>query len=73
MHTVVNFGLSIVSVPSDSSSVKHSLLDSLTESSTMSMDVHCVESVLLKVNVPLLVVKSSDAEKLSINASYQFS
>ena len=62
MQTVVKYGLSMVSVPSDSSIVKHSSLGSLVESSTISIVTHSVESVLEKVNVPLSSVKSSVAK-----------
>ena len=40
MQTVATFGLSIVSDAFDSSTVKHSILGSLTVSSTMMIDVH---------------------------------
>ena len=63
MQTVAMLGLSMVSVPSDSSSVKHSSLGSLVLSSTMSIVTHSVESVLENVSVPLASVKSLDARK----------
>ena len=62
IQTVVMLGLSMVSVPSDSSSVKHSP-GSLVESSVMSIVMHSVESVLENVSVPLAAVKSSVAKK----------
>ena len=62
IQMVVMLGLSMVSVPSDSSSVKYSP-GSLVESSVMSIVMHSVESVLENVSVPLTAVKSLVARK----------